>query len=190
MLYKIFRLLRSVPYIIKTKCFSVRLPLMSKINVSGDINVISYLSIGEFSAMEIRKHCLLEVNGFSSRPNIKINISNGGVLSIGYNTYLESFSTILCKGKIKIGDNVAIGQNVVIVDFNHVISNEKKSFVRSEDVIGKIEIGNNVWIGAGSKILMNVIIGDGAIIGANSVVNKSIPTGKKFGGIPAKELGV
>lgn len=36
-------------------------------------------------------------------------------------------------------------------------------------------IGNDVWIGAGAKILMNCRIGDGAIIGANAVVTGDIP---------------
>ncbi|QWG03992.1 hypothetical protein KMW28_13775 [Flammeovirga yaeyamensis] len=49
-----------------------------------------------------------------------------------------------------------------------------------------IEIGENCWIGRGCIILAGVTIGDGAIIAANSVVNKNIPSNTIYGGVPAK----
>ena len=49
-------------------------------------------------------------------------------------------------------------------------------------------IGDNVLIGAGSKIIGPIIIGDNVTIGANSVVTKDIPNGAVIGGIPAKVL--
>ena len=54
---------------------------------------------------------------------------------------------------------------------------------------GKIFIGNDVWIGAGAKILKGVKIGNGAIIGAASVVNKNVPKNKIFVGSPARLIG-
>ena len=49
-------------------------------------------------------------------------------------------------------------------------------------------IGKNVYTGAGAKIIGNVHIGDGAIIGANSVVIKNIPIGETWAGVPAIRL--
>jgi acetyltransferase-like isoleucine patch superfamily enzyme len=51
---------------------------------------------------------------------------------------------------------------------------------------GNIVIGNDVWIGMGSKIMSGVIIGDGAVIAANSVVTKNIEPYTIVGGNPAK----
>lgn len=51
---------------------------------------------------------------------------------------------------------------------------------------GRIEIGNDVWIGANALILSGVKIGHGAVIAAGSVVSKSIPPYSIFGGVPAK----
>ena len=54
---------------------------------------------------------------------------------------------------------------------------------------GEITIGNNVFIGAGSRILYDVTIGDNVIIGAGSLVNKSIPSGTVAAGVPCKVIG-
>ena len=53
---------------------------------------------------------------------------------------------------------------------------------------GAVRIGNNVWIGDKATILPGVTIGDGVIIGANSVVTKNIPDYCVVGGNPAKVI--
>lgn len=52
-----------------------------------------------------------------------------------------------------------------------------------------ISFGNNVFIGAGSRILYDVMIGDNVIIGAGSLVNKDIPNGTVAAGVPCKVIG-
>jgi serine O-acetyltransferase len=49
-------------------------------------------------------------------------------------------------------------------------------------------VGNNVYISAGAKISGDVRIGNGATIGANSVVVKNTPCGETWAGVPAKRL--
>lgn len=51
------------------------------------------------------------------------------------------------------------------------------------------DIGNNVTIGAGAQILGAISVGDGAAVGANSVVTASVPTGMTVIGIPARIVG-
>lgn len=51
-------------------------------------------------------------------------------------------------------------------------------------------IGDNVFIGAGARILGGITIGDGAVIGANAVVIKDIPAGATAVGIPARLVGI
>ena len=84
---------------------------------------------------------------------------------------------------IAIGDNVTFGPNVCILahdaSMHHALGYTK---------IGRVTIGNNVFIGAGSTVLPGVSIGSDAIIGAGSVVTKSIPAGKVYAGNPAKEI--
>ena len=54
---------------------------------------------------------------------------------------------------------------------------------------GEINIGNNVFIGAGLRILYDVTIGDNVIIGAGSLVNKDIPSETVAAGVPCKVIG-
>ncbi|MDN0043138.1 acyltransferase [Mediterraneibacter glycyrrhizinilyticus] len=55
--------------------------------------------------------------------------------------------------------------------------------------VGTIEIGDNVFLGAGSMILYDVKIGNNVIIGAGALVNKNIPDGGVYAGIPAVKIG-
>lgn len=82
---------------------------------------------------------------------------------------------------ITIGDNVTFAPHVQILA--HDASTCKTNGYAK---IGKVKIGNNVFIGAGSIVLPNVTIGDNAIIGAGSVVTHSIPANMVAVGNPAK----
>lgn len=55
--------------------------------------------------------------------------------------------------------------------------------------VGEINIGNNVFIGAGSRILYDVTTGDNVIIGAVPVGNKSIPRSTVAAGVPCRVIG-
>lgn len=75
--------------------------------------------------------------------------------------------------KIIIGEKTLIGPNVQIYTACHALDPQER---REEKEFGKeVHIGNNVWIGGSSVILPGVTIGDNTVIGAGSVVTKSIP---------------
>jgi len=57
-----------------------------------------------------------------------------------------------------------------------------------EAVARRTKIGNDVWIGFGVVIVAGVTVGDGAVIGANSVVTKDVPPYAIIGGVPAKVI--
>ena len=92
---------------------------------------------------------------------------------------------------ISFGDNVHVASNVNFV--NHDITCMMFNYMDKEHRYrirqGEINIGNNVFIGAGSRILYDVTIGDNVIIGAGSLVNKSIPSGTVAAGVPCKVIG-
>ena len=96
---------------------------------------------------------------------------------LGKNTY--SSGTILDPWFTKVGDNTILGEDSLV--FSHAIEGNKLSHRR-------VEIGDNVTIGAKSIIMSGVQIGDGAIIGAGSVVLKNTVIGKNefWAGNPAR----
>ena len=84
---------------------------------------------------------------------------------------------------IEIGDNVTLAPRV------HILCHDAstKQFLNYTK-IGKVKIGDNVFIGAESVVLPNVTIGNNVIIGANSTVTKDIPDGVVAAGNPAKVI--
>lgn len=88
---------------------------------------------------------------------------------------------------ITIGNNVEVAARVRF--YNHGAAWLLRDLDPKFDFFGKIEIGNNVYIGENSIILPGVTIGDDVLIGAGSVVTKSIPNGVIVGGNPARIIG-
>ena len=82
---------------------------------------------------------------------------------------------------ISIGDDVVFSSNVHILAHD---ASTKKLFGYTR--IGRVTINNNVFIGFGCIILPNISIGEGAIVGAGSVVTQDIPPYEVWGGAPAK----
>jgi len=85
-----------------------------------------------------------------------------------------------------IEDRVAISPRVTLV--MHSAPNWSRIRNITGDKKGKITIKQDAWIGTGSVILPNVEIGEGAIVGANSVVTNDVPDYTVVGGIPAKKI--
>ena len=90
---------------------------------------------------------------------------------------------------IKLHNNIMIGAGVRFVthDAIHTVLNRlgKGKF---PEMIGCIEVKDNVFIGADSTIMSNVRIGENVIIGANSLVNKDCLPNSVYAGVPAKRI--
>lgn len=84
---------------------------------------------------------------------------------------------------------ITIGDNVTLAPRVHILAHDAstKTFLNYTKV-GKVKIGNNVFVGASTVILPGVTIGDNVIIGAGSVVTKDIPSNVVFAGVPASKL--
>ena len=88
-------------------------------------------------------------------------------------------------GNLRIGDFFHSGKGIEVFTDTHNYEGEAIPY-DSTNIKYNIEIGNFVWIGSDVKILGNVIIGDGAIIQAGSVVVSDVPFCGIAGGHPAK----
>lgn len=131
--------------------------------------------------------------GFGCRieayPQVK---EQNKILIIGQNVEINDYVHIAAGERITIGDNVLIASKVFISDLNHgsykgesqdsPLSRPNDRKLSTDPVI----IKDNVWIGEGVCIMAGVTIGFGCIIGALSVVTKSIPDYSIALGSPAK----
>lgn len=111
-----------------------------------------------------------------------IYIDFGKNLDIGENVIIQNNCTIMDRGSIKIGNNVLIGPKVNLITLNHSfdVKNRRATFAKP------IVIEDNVWIGINSTILPGVTIGKNSIIGAGSIVTKSVPDNVVVAGNPAR----
>lgn len=113
------------------------------------------------------------------------NIEIGEGCLINHNTVLQAGKV---DGKIKIGNFVHTGTNVMIIAFNHAFDTREIPTIKQDYYDADVIIGDDVWIGGGAIILAGVTIGKGAIIAAGAVVNSDVPEYTIVGGGPAKVL--
>lgn len=111
-----------------------------------------------------------------------------GVLTIMDNVGISS-SAIICNHQITIGNNVVIGGNTVIYDTDfHSLDAEQRNNPKQDRINARwapVVIADHVFIGAHSTILKGVTIGENSVVGACSVVSKSIPANEIWAGNPA-----
>lgn len=112
----------------------------------------------------------------------------GEGIAIGNHVGIGEFAYLGGAGGLEIGDHCIVGQYLSCHPENHQFQNLETP-IRLQGVNRKgIRIGKNCWIGSKVTILDGVEIGDGCIIAAGSVVNKSFPPNVIIGGVPAKIL--
>ena len=116
-----------------------------------------------------------------------IAVKKGAQLIIGNHTGFSGVS-IFCSCSIHIGNYVNVGGNVSIwdTDFHPLDYYERRIHKLDKINVAAIHISDDVFIGANSIILKGVIIGSRSIVGAGSVVTKSIPANEIWAGNPAK----
>jgi len=114
-------------------------------------------------------------NNIVIRRNFSLIIEGYGDLNVGNNVFFNNNCSISCLGKITIGNDCIIGENVKLYDHNHNYKDNNMLIREQGYTTGKIVIGNNVWIGSNVIILNNVTIGDNIVIGSNCLVYKDIP---------------
>ncbi|WP_207541285.1 CatB-related O-acetyltransferase [Sabulicella rubraurantiaca] len=114
----------------------------------------------------------------------------GGV-SFGAHTYVNFGSDIR---HTKIGRYCSVGSRVITSPGRHpldwmsthplVVRRSTTRFFENTDRV--VRIGNDVWIGDGSKLMPGISVGHGAIIAAGAVVTKDVPPYAIVGGVPAR----
>lgn len=115
-----------------------------------------------------------------------ICMTYGGSIEIGENCSINPYTVLYGHGGLKIGNNVLIAGHCLIIPANHKFENLNIPINSQGESRKGIIIEDNVWIGAGCRILDGVTIGSGSIVAAGAVVNNNVPENSIVGGVPAK----
>jgi acetyltransferase-like isoleucine patch superfamily enzyme len=163
-----------------------------KMLVKNQIKFGRYVWIGQNCYIDASSKKIMNFGeGVTIRENATIQCRSGlnnlgEGLSIGLNTFIGPCAKLGVGGYINIGQNCQIGAHCCFNAESHVL--EAGSFTAGKVARLGISVGNDVWMGDGVTVLDGVTIGDAAVIGAGSVVNKNVPAGEIYGGVPAKNL--
>ena len=154
----------------------------------------NYVSISEDVRLgkNVKLSKFINLYGCTIGDNTKIGafveIQKGA--KVGKTCKISSHSFI-CEG-VTIGNCCFIGHGVVFINDNYPRSVNKDGKMEGDQEwklrFVKTKVGDHVTIGSNATILGNINIGDGAMIGAGSVVTKNIPSGEVWAGNPAKFL--
>ena len=136
-------------------------------------------------------------NGFTSGFGCRIEAfpldsKNKICITIGDDVQINDYVHIGAVGSITIGNNVLMASKIYISDHNHgnydeLISDHPMSIPMDRKALCRpVVIGDNVWLGESVCVLPGVTIGKGCVVGALSVVTKSIPPYTIAVGSPAK----
>jgi len=101
--------------------------------------------------------------------------SYGGTVTLGKETFLGPYVVIYGHGNVNIGKYCLISMHTCIASSNHTIPDKDRLIKNEPDLPLPVTIHEDVWIGANCTILGGVNIGKGVVIGAGSVVNMDIP---------------
>jgi acetyltransferase-like isoleucine patch superfamily enzyme len=145
----------------------------------------------------INSHYITIGKNFSALDNLRLEAwSNyagdtfSPALTIGDNVSVGADVHIGCINEVSIGSNVLMGSRIYISDHSHGeitadmldIPPVKRPLISK----GNVVIEDDVWVGDGVCILPGVHIGRSAVIGANTVVTKSVPARGVVAGVPGK----
>lgn len=169
--YGILETIHNVFYVLGTK---LRVPNARMIRTPVVIRGKKYIDFGK--NLTTGGRCRIEVHGDHEDKRLIF----GSNVNIGYDVRIS------CCDKIKIGNDVLMGSRVLLIDNCH-----GKYVGEAQDDPRKltakpIVIENNVWLGENVVVQMGVRIGEGSIIGANSVVTHDIPSMCIAVGSPAR----
>jgi acetyltransferase-like isoleucine patch superfamily enzyme len=133
--------------------------------------------------IELRGGSLLIGSGADIKTRCVLGV--GGVLQLQGANLLQHGCIIHCDEAVTVEEHAGLGEYTTVIDSSHVLGGPEGEWlhrIRTAPVV----IGRNAWIGAKATIARGVHVGEGAVVGANSLVVKDVPRAQLASGVPAQ----
>ena len=120
----------------------------------------------------------------------RVDVRHGCVLGARGRLVLEGPNlvqhgcTLHCDDSVTLSDHAVLGELVTVVDSSHRHGGSSGWFLH-DVATAPVRVGSHVWVAAKATIGRGVHLGDGAVVGANSVVVRDVPAGRLASGVPA-----
>lgn len=156
--------------------------------ICRDAIVAATIDLGRENSLLAQSHGTVTIGERCSILPHAMIVTYGGNIRIGNDVSVNPGTILYGHGGLRIGNATRIAANTVIIPANHRYDDSEKLIMDQGLNCKGIDIGSDVWIGAGVTILDDVNIGDGAIIGAGAVITKDVNPYEIMGGVPAKTI--
>ncbi|HIX65915.1 MAG TPA: sugar O-acetyltransferase [Candidatus Anaerotruncus excrementipullorum] len=166
-----------------------------------DLKHRAHIACQRYNAMDeydpARQQVLREILGAAGKTFYfqgPVQLNYGCHTFIGENFFANFNLMVMDDARIYIGDHVCFGPNVSLMATNHPLLAQERMGLDEQgrttmaEYAQEIHIGNGVWLACNVVVLGGVHIGDGAVIGAGSVVTKDIPAGYLAMGVPCRPV--
>lgn len=163
---------------------------------NGNMNSLQRFAVNKIAGSDFISRALganiLKWSGFKIGKNVLIRqhvFFDSNSVEIGDGSFINRFCSFQDGGhnaKLTVGQRVAIGPNCVFLGATHEFGDAQRRARKARG--GDITIGNGCWIGGNVTILPGVMISEGCIIGAGSVVTKNTEKNSLYVGVPAKKV--
>jgi acetyltransferase-like isoleucine patch superfamily enzyme len=115
----------------------------------------------------------------------RLEVADGARLEIGAGAVLGERCVIVCRESVTIGAHARLGDEVVLIDFDHGIDDVETPIRLQPMPTSPIVIGERARLDFGAVVLRGVTVGAGAHVGTRSVVVRDVAPGAEVAGIPA-----
>ena len=124
----------------------------------------------------------------NERVYLDTESADTGYIKIEDKVYIGTGTTLFGHKGLEIGDNVLLAQNITLTPYSHIFDDPERNIITQGGHSEKVTIGRDSYIGMGVDIMYSGNIGEGSVVGAGSVVVKSIPPYSVAVGNPAKVI--
>jgi acetyltransferase-like isoleucine patch superfamily enzyme len=159
-----------------------------KLRFRGRLKTDGFAFVCPGVTIEIGKDAVLHLGRWSWIGHGSKIRAHEGEVRIGAKTVIGQECTISAFQHVSIGRECIVADRVMLIDFDHGMVEVERP-IREQGIYKRdVRIGHNVWIGYAAAFLRGVTVGDNAVVGTYTVVNKDVPANAVVAGVPVRVL--